>query len=224
MHGRGGIRRDRERRRPDPDDDRSLQVPSEDPSGGPPLPIGDNPGERVDRDARLLPGAVGGRVRRAIESHLGSRDVSRVIYGSIIGLALIVALEDHPPSPGVVVGSLLGTAVAVSLAELYSDLVGIETRKRRHVRDAEFRDVAAEVAAVAFGVGFPAVFFIAAAAGAIEEPSAFTIAKWSGVGVIGFYGLAAARLAGDGWPASVLRALAAVLIGVFLIALKALLH
>jgi hypothetical protein len=163
-------------------------------------------------------------VRNAIESHLGSRHVSRVIYGAIIGLALIVALEDHPPSAGVVVGSLIGTAVAVSLAELYSDLVGIETRTRRHVRDAEFRDVAHEVAAVALGVGFPIVFFIAAAAGAIDEASAFTIAEWSGVGLIGFYGLAAARLAGDGWPASLLRGLVAALIGVFLIGLKALLH
>src|SRR3954470_13647021 len=154
MHGRGGIRRDRERRRPDPDDDRSLQVPSEDPSGGPPLPIGGNAGERVDRDAGLVPGPLGGRVRRAIEAHLGSRHVSRVIYGAIIGLALIVALEDHPPGAAVVIGTLLGTAVAVSLAELYSDVVGIETRRRRHVRDGEFRDVAREVGAVASGVAF----------------------------------------------------------------------
>jgi hypothetical protein len=163
-------------------------------------------------------------VRHAIQSHLGSRDVSRVIYGAIIGLALIVALEDHPPSEGVVIGILLGTALAVGLAELYSDLVGIETRKRRHVRDAEFRQVARGVAAVAFGVCFPIVFFIPAAAGAIEEPTAFTIAEWSGVGLIGCYGFAAARLAGDRWPASVLRALVAALIGAFLIGLKALLH
>jgi hypothetical protein len=163
-------------------------------------------------------------VRNAIESHLGSRHVARVIYGAIIGLALIVALEDHPPSAGVVIGSLLGTAVAVSLAELYSDLVGIETRTRRHVRDVEFREVAHEIAGVALGVSFPIVFFIAAAAGAIDEATAFTVAEWSGVGLIGFYGFAAARLAGDGWPASLLRALAAALIGVFLIGLKALLH
>jgi hypothetical protein len=29
--------------------------------------------------------------------HLRSRQVSRVIYGAIIGLALVVALEAHPP-------------------------------------------------------------------------------------------------------------------------------
>jgi hypothetical protein len=163
-------------------------------------------------------------VRHAIQSHLGSRQVSRVIYGSIIGLALIVALEDHPPRSAVVAGSLVATAVAVALAELYSDILGLETRKRRHLRDRELRDTVGDAAAVAFGIAFPVVFFILAAAHAIEEATAFTIAKWSGLGLITLYGLAAARLAGEGWAASVLRALAAALIGAVLIALKALLH
>jgi hypothetical protein len=163
-------------------------------------------------------------VLRAIEVHLGSRQVSRVIYGAIIGLALVVALEAHPPSPGVVVGTLLGTAVAVGLAELYSDVLGTEARTRRRVRGAELRHMANEVAAVAFGVAFPVVFFVLAAAGAIDEVTAFTIAKWSGVGLIGFYGFCAARLSGESVWASALRALAAALIGAFLIALKALVH
>jgi hypothetical protein len=163
-------------------------------------------------------------VLRAIEDHLGSRQVSRVIYGAIIGLALVVALEAHPPSSGVVAGTLLGTAVAVGLAELYSDVLGTEARTRRHVRGVELRGMASDVAAVAAGIAFPAVFFVLAAAGAIDEDTAFTIAKWSGVGLIGFYGFWAARLAGEGVSASILRALAAALIGAFLIALKALLH
>ena len=161
---------------------------------------------------------------RAIESHLGSRQVSRVVYGAIIGLALVVALEDHPPGSGVVVATLLGTAAAVGLAELYSDILGIETRTRRHVRRAELRDRADNAAAVAFGISFPTVFFVLAAADAIREGSAFTIAKWSGVGLIWFYGFCAARLAGEGVPVSALRGLAVGFIGAFLIALKALLH
>ena len=56
--------------------------------------------------------------RLAIEAHLGSSQVSRVIYGAIIGLALVLALEQHPPAPGVTIASLLATAVAVGLAEL----------------------------------------------------------------------------------------------------------
>ena len=160
----------------------------------------------------------------SIKVHLGSRQVSRVIYGSIVGLALIVALEDHPPSPGAVVATLLGTAVAVGLAELYSDFVGTETRTRRRVRGAEVRDMGYRAAAVASGIAFPAVFFILSAAQAIENDTAFTIAKWSGLGLIGFYGFCAARLAGESLPMSALQALAVSLIGALLIALKALLH
>jgi hypothetical protein len=163
-------------------------------------------------------------VLRAIAAHLGSHQVSRVVYGSIIGLALIVALEEHPPSSGVVVGQVLGTAVAVGLAELFSDVVGFETRMRRHVRGAELRPMASGVAAVMFGVAFPDVFFLLAAAHAIDQETAFTIAKWCGVGLLGFYGFAAARLAGDDLPASALRSLAAAATGASLIALKALLH
>ena len=172
--------------------------------------------------ARL--GSVGGPVLRAIKAHLGSRQVSRVIYGSIIGLALIVALEEHPPSSRVVVATLLGTALAVGLAEFYSDVIGTETRLRRHVRRAELPDMMYDVAAVAYGIAFPAVFFVLAAADAIEEETAFTIAKWSGVGFIAVYGFIAAHLAGDSVSASTLRALAAGLIGAFLIVLKSLVH
>ena len=40
-------------------------------------------------------------MRASLEAHLGSKQVTRVVYGSIIGLALIVAIENHPPGPAV---------------------------------------------------------------------------------------------------------------------------
>jgi len=163
-------------------------------------------------------------VREAIRAHLGSPQVARVVYGSIIGLALVAALEAHPPRAVAVVGSLLATAVAVALAELYSEVLGGETRQRRRLERSELRLIAVDVTAVAFGIGFPAVFFVLAAAGVMEVDTAFTVAKWSGLGLIGLYGYAAARLAGSGLAASLLNALAVGVIGGFLIAIKALLH
>jgi hypothetical protein len=62
----------------------------------------------------LVRRAEGGPVRRFVATHLGSRQVSRVIYGAIIGLALVVALEAHPPAAGVVIATLLGTALSRS--------------------------------------------------------------------------------------------------------------
>src|SRR5688500_9346408 len=66
-------------------------------------------------------------MRASLEQHLGSRQVGRVVYGTIIGLALVVALESHPPEPGVMAVWLLGTGLAVGLAEVYSEVVGAET-------------------------------------------------------------------------------------------------
>ena len=163
-------------------------------------------------------------MREAIESHLGSAPVSRVIYGAIIGLAFVVALEDHPPEAGVMAGFILATALAVALAELYSDIICTETRTHARVESARLRSIAKEAAAVACGAGFPAVFFVLAAAGAIELDTAFTAAKWSGLGLIGLYGYLGAQLTGRSLPASLLHALAVGLIGGFLIGLKALLH
>jgi hypothetical protein len=77
---------------------------------------------------------------------------------------------------------------------------------------------------VAFGISFPAVFFLLSVAGAVQVETAFELAKWSGLGLIGLYGFCAARLAGAGLPAALLQATAVALVGGFLIGLKALVH
>ena len=163
-------------------------------------------------------------MRRAIEAHLGSQQVARVIYGAIIGMALVVSLEAHPPPPGVVAATLLATAVAVGLAEFYSDVIGSQTRNRRRVGREQAGHILEDVAAVAFGIAFPAVFFLLAVAGVLEPHTAFTVAKWSGLGLISFYGFIGGRLAGAGLWSSLLQAVAIAAIGGVLIAFKALVH
>lgn len=159
-----------------------------------------------------------------IEDHLGSRDVARVIYGSIIGLALVVALEDHPPPPDAMAATVAGAALAVGLAEAYSEIVGAEARTRSPVRGASVRKLVMDAAAVTLGAGFPALFFVLAAAGAIDTDLAFTLSKWTGLGLISIYGFVAARLSGSGPGRALLHAAAVGGIGGALIALKALVH
>ena len=161
---------------------------------------------------------------RAVEGHLGSSQVSRVIYGAIIGLALVVALEHDPPRAAVMVGTLLVTGVAVGLAELYSEIVGTEVRTRRRIKRARLGEIATDVGAVAFGVSFPAVFFALSGVGAMAVETAFELAKWSGLALTGFYGFCAARLSGLGLAAALVQAAAVAAIGGFLIGLKAVIH
>jgi hypothetical protein len=163
-------------------------------------------------------------MRTRLEGHLGSRQVGKVVYGSIIGLALVVALEEHPPTPGVMTVWLLGTALAVGLAEVYSEVVGVETSTRRPVTRPQFGHMAEDAAAVGFGVAFPAVFFLLAALGLFQVETAFTVAKWSGLGLIGFYGFWAARFAGATPRGALLKGALVALVGAGLIGLKALVH
>ncbi|HEY7268019.1 MAG TPA: hypothetical protein VH501_10005 [Solirubrobacterales bacterium] len=159
-----------------------------------------------------------------IARHLSSRQVSRIIYGAIIGLALVVALQAHPPPPGAVIASLLGTAMAVSLAEIFSELVGFETVRRRHAEPAEVRTVLVDSAAVAIGIGFPAVYFLLEAIGVLGDDSAFALARWTGLALLGLYGFVGARLTGSGLAGALVKACGVALIGAALIGLKALVH
>jgi hypothetical protein len=163
-------------------------------------------------------------MRASVANHLGSREVARVVYGATIGLALIVALQDHPPSAGAMIGWLLGTAVAVSLAEVYSEYVGIETSERHRVTRRQWAGLRDEALAVAFGIGFPAVFFLPATVGLVTVDHAFSWAKWSGLGLIGFYGFWAARFSGAPIHRALLQAALVALVGAALVLLKSLLH
>jgi hypothetical protein len=162
--------------------------------------------------------------RQSLASHLRSGQVSRVIYGSIIGLALVLTLEAHPPSVGVAIGTLLATAVAVALAELYSELIGGRASASLGGEPEPLRTVAGDTVAVAFGVAFPSVFFVASALGLFDYDFAFTIAKWTGLFLIAGYGYVAARLSGSSPGRALLEAAGVALIGGVLIALKALVH
>ena len=163
-------------------------------------------------------------MRATLDAHLGSHKVARVVYGSIIGLALVVALQDHPPAAVVMAGWLVLSGVAVALAEVYSDVVGAETGQRHRVSRGQLVHMVEEAASVAFGVGFPAVFFLLAAVGVVQVDTAFTVAKWTGLGLIGFYGYWAARFAGSPVPRALLQAAMVAAVGGALIAFKALLH
>jgi len=160
----------------------------------------------------------------AVTGHLGPGQFSRLIYGAIIGLALTVALAFEEPAAAAMAATLVGTGLAVGLAELYSEVLGTEVSTRRRLDRARFRELAANLAALVFGASFPATFFLLAAAGAMQIETAFELATWSGLPLTAFYGLCAARLRGEGWPAALFQAVVVALIGGLLVAFKALLH
>jgi VIT1/CCC1 family predicted Fe2+/Mn2+ transporter len=162
--------------------------------------------------------------RGFIRAHLDSEQVTRVIYGAVVGLALVVALEPHPPGAATMAAIVVTTAVAVALAELYSDWIGHVLQHRTGFHREQVIEIAKDVSAVAIGIVFPDIFFLLATLGVLELDTAFTVAKWSGLGLISLYGYAAGRLSGESRKRSALQALAVTAIGIALIGFKAFVH
>jgi hypothetical protein len=84
--------------------------------------------------------------------------------------------------------------------------------------------MAADAVAVGTGVAFPAVFFLLSALGLLAMDTAFGVAKWSGFGLIGFYGYWAARFGGAPPLRALLQGALVALVGAGLILLKSLVH
>ena len=156
--------------------------------------------------------------------HLRSGQVSRVVYGSIIGLALVLTLEAHPPSVLATITTLLATALAVALAELYSEVIGSRARAGMGGHAEPMRVIIEDSGAVALGIAFPCVFFALAAIDVLDYDTAFSVAKWTGLTLLAGYGYLAARLSGSDRMASLLQATWVTAIAAALIVLKALVH
>ena len=135
-------------------------------------------------------------MRATLEAHLSSRQVARIVYGAIVGLTLVVAVRQHPPTAGVMAAWLLVSALTVALAELYSEVVGAETSERHRVTRRQLAHMLESAGAVALGVGFPAVFFLLAWVHVIELDTAFSDRHLGRAGPHRLLRLLGARFAG----------------------------
>jgi hypothetical protein len=149
---------------------------------------------------------------------------ARAVYGSIIALAVIVVLEQADAAASEVLAAVAGSVIAAMLAEGYAEYIAAVIRERRHPSRGEFRDTAADVVAGTLAAFVVLIPFILATLGAIELETAYDIAPWLGLGVIGGYALLANRIAGLSRTHSAIVTTAAIGIGLALIAIKTLTH
>lgn len=164
------------------------------------------------------------RLRPWIAAHLASHDVSRVLYGTIVGLALVLALHKDAHRPGETAAFILSTAVAIGLAEVFSEAISQEARTRTRIRRSDLGPLARNAGPVVLGAGFPALYFFLAALGVMTGQTAFTLAKWTGLGLVCAYAFLAARLSGARFGHATRHAATAAVVGLALIEVKALLH
>jgi hypothetical protein len=161
-----------------------------------------------------------------MQRHRAAERAARAVYFTIVALAVIVALEeagDNVP-PREVVASAVGATVITALAELYARSIGDAIRTRHLATRAELRASAGDSAVGVLAALVTVIPFVVAAAGAIDDQTAYDVASWLGLGVLGGYALFANRAAGlTGWRGLALAS-GGVALGLALIGLKALVH
>jgi len=151
---------------------------------------------------------------------LDGHRVSKIVYGTIIILVVILAMEDHPPSPAGTVVTLLFSGLGVALAELYSDFIGTKINKKSALSWEERKQITRNVSAVMIGALLPLPLVILAWMGFLDLKLAILLDKWLLVMVLLFYGFVAAKLSGYNNVLSLVSAFAVCTTGVLVVLVK----
>lgn len=144
------------------------------------------------------------------------------VYGSVIVLAVIIALDDTGASARGVIESVLAAAIATVLAEVYADHLAAMIRSARSPTAIERGERARNAAIGILAAVLPVTFFFLAGFDLISLDTAFSLAVWTGVGVVGSYAFVASRIAGSSVAYSVAAGIGFAAMGGVLVVLKAL--
>jgi hypothetical protein len=149
---------------------------------------------------------------------------ARAVYGTIIALAVINVLDDGSTDADEVIVAVLGAAIAASMAETYADYLAAVIRRRRHMNRHEIRLAATDSALGTLAALLTLVPFLLAELGWIETRTAFDLAPWIGLALLGGYSLFANRVAGLRTTRALLLTAALIGVGLTLIAVKSFTH
>jgi hypothetical protein len=146
------------------------------------------------------------------------------VYGSVIVLAVIIALDETSIEPREAIASVVGAAIATLLAEVYADYLGATIRAGRSPTSEERKRALSDASAGMFAAALPVIFFVLSALGVMDMKSAFDAAVWTGVGVVGFYAFVANRVAGFSVAHSLIAGAGFAVLGGILVLVKASVH
>jgi hypothetical protein len=149
---------------------------------------------------------------------------ARAVYGSIVALAVIVVLDKANAEADEVIAAVIGSVIAATLAEQYAEYIGHVIRERRHLTGPEVRQQVWDGAAGALAALVPLIPFVLVEVDVIEVRTAYEIAPWLGLGVIGGYSLLANRQAGVSGARNIVVTGMALAVGASLILIKAVTH
>ena len=184
------------------------------------------PPDRPSADAapeRRLPRLL----RPHLVSHHGRSDghlAARGVYGAVVVLALLLAMQNHPPGPWVSAITVAGSVLTVLAAELYAELLGLELDLGRAATRDERRAKLHELGPITLSAEAPVLVLVLAGFGVLELDRAYDLAIGLTLALITVDGFLARRLGGRTVLESVRSAALLGSLGLALALLKQLAH
>lgn len=153
------------------------------------------------------------------KSLIGSRS-SKAVYGLILITVVLIGLERHATDSMEVALKVLLAAIAIVIAEIYSEYLGEKIKRKKALSKREHKEISHDASAI-FAVSlYPALIFLISALGLYSIEVAFKIAYTLSLIGLGAFGYIASMYAGDPRSTSIKRTLLAVFIGFAVILLK----
>lgn len=157
------------------------------------------------------------RLRNLFVGH----SAGKAVYGIIIALAIVITLDAHPPSALEAEATILLGALAVAMAEFYSETLQLRIESRRRATRQEMSEIARHVGTVLVGGLLPLPVFLLVPLGVMSIEGAFTFVKWMLVTLLFVYGYVAAQVGGAGVRWSMFLGMMTGSIGVLVVIAKA---
>jgi hypothetical protein len=154
---------------------------------------------------------------------LGKKQVTHGVYAEIVLLAVILALEGKRDDTDIV-STIIGSLLALFLAETYADYVGTMIGTGKRPTWPELRSQLGSTLASFIVVVPPIVLVSLGVSGAIGLNRGFFYAKLTGIAVIGGYAVLANRRAGLPLLRSIVGAVFLVVVATALVLLKHWVH
>lgn len=155
---------------------------------------------------------------------LNEKFASKVVYGLVAVMALLVVLELHPPSALSAIITLYITTLAIALAEAYSEAVASMLTLKRRPTASELKHLWQEVTPIISSSQPAVIILLAALVGVISVEVALQLAQAAVIVLLFLYGLRIGQFLHATLPRQIVTGLFMASAGLIVVLLKVVIH
>jgi hemolysin III len=120
--------------------------------------------------------------------------VAKAIYGLISVLAVLLVMEEHPPTASKAAGILFGTVLVLAMAETYSTTIAETIAGQKRLDRQEILEIWHDTRPILLTANLPTLVILLSAAGLHSMTTALLIAKYAIYLALFCYGLQVGHL------------------------------